>query len=198
MRLIAQFELTLAPGERFINKAIADQYPERSLDSIRALRHKAGYKLIVERERARLLQGSPLQHLRVGGLPPPTSNTRAEAETTPPMAPYNDIQAAQAEALLVEHGLEAPGLAHNLTECPLTYGDLRVLYDHFGVKLKTRKGKAPSKGGSRTRLPGESNKAFKQRLYREHQRLFALGPKVLLQELEAGAGGEPIREITHD
>ncbi|KAH9382307.1 hypothetical protein HPB48_008839 [Haemaphysalis longicornis] len=53
MCLVAQIELSLPPGERFINKAIANQYLERSHDSIKALRHRDDYKLLVEKERER-------------------------------------------------------------------------------------------------------------------------------------------------
>lgn len=38
------------------------------------------------------------------------------------------------------------------------------------------------------RAPGESSRSFKRRLYKEHQRLYSIGPKVLLEELFAGSG----------
>lgn len=34
-----------------------------------------------------------------------------------------------------------------------------------------------------------SSRAFKRRLFMEHQRLYSMGPKVLLEDLIAGSGG---------
>lgn len=81
-----------------------------------------------------------------------------------------------------------PGLAENLSQCPLDMEDLYKIYDVFGVKLK-KTAKARREWEPVCRQHGESARKFKRRLYAEHQRLYALGPKVLLEELIAGTRG---------
>lgn len=66
--------------------------------------------------------------------------------------------------------------------------DIMAIYDH--LKVKTR---GPGKGRKDCekvrRKPGEGSQAFKCRLFREHEWLYNLGSRVLLEELVAGTGG---------
>lgn len=66
--------------------------------------------------------------------------------------------------------------------------DVQAIYRHYGVKLRPRSGKKEGPKLQPQRR-GEKSRDYKWRLYKEHQRLFSLGAKVLLEELVAGSGG---------
>lgn len=185
MRLVAQLELTLLPGERFPNKAIAEQYPERSLDAIRSLRHNPFDRNILERERTLLAQGSPLQHLRVGGPCPQASCGALPPDPVQSAQPCEHLTLEDIKQTLDDYKVVIPGLS-----------DLHMLYEFFGVRLRKRDGKPPPPLKRIRRLPGKSGKAFKRRAYREHQRLFSLSPKVLLQELADEVDDAPVQDIS--
>ncbi|KAL1480223.1 hypothetical protein MTO96_051220 [Rhipicephalus appendiculatus] len=106
----------------------------------------------------------------------------SEADPTGAAAP------AYAYEVLASFGLDNMGLATNATQVPISSNDIGTIFAHFGVRGKKRKAKTQTAKPAIRRLPGKRSRVFKRRLYREHQRLYALGPGVLLEELAAATG----------
>lgn len=188
MKILAQAEAGLPPGERLVNAALAAVYTTRSLDAIKSLRRQTRYREILAEESAR-------QQIPASEWP---SRHEGEVESNSENADYSASNLPSAEDaydVLSSWGLDDRGLAINLTSSPLTMSDLRALYEFFGIK--TRRGKRPgARRGDKCKLqrrPDERSRSFKRRLYAEHQRLYGLGPKVLLEELISSAGfREPV------
>ncbi|KAL1466601.1 hypothetical protein MTO96_042619 [Rhipicephalus appendiculatus] len=90
--------------------------------------------------------------------------------------------------LLSSFGLHDSGLATNLTEVPLTMSDLSTLYNHFGIRPRKSKSKSQANKPFLQRQPGERARAFKRRRFKEHQRLYHLGPGILVEELVTRSG----------
>ncbi|KAL1455751.1 hypothetical protein MTO96_043647, partial [Rhipicephalus appendiculatus] len=90
--------------------------------------------------------------------------------------------------MLASFGLDNMGLATNATQVPISSNDIGTIFADFGVRGKKQKAKTQTAEPAIARLPGERSRVFKRRLYREHQRLYALGPGVLLEELVAATG----------
>ncbi|KAH7953867.1 hypothetical protein HPB49_013197 [Dermacentor silvarum] len=188
MRILAQAEAGLPPGERLVNAALAAVYTTRSLDAIKNLRRQTRYREILAEESAQ-------QQIPASEWPPRQEDgVDLNSENADSFA--SDLPSAEhAYDVLLSWGLDDRGLAINLTSSPLTMSDLRALYEFFGIKI--RRGKTPgARQGDKCKLqrrPDARSRSFKRRLYAEHQRLYGLGPKVLLEELISCAGSrEPV------
>ncbi|KAH9379079.1 hypothetical protein HPB48_011811 [Haemaphysalis longicornis] len=89
--------------------------------------------------------------------------------------------------ILAEESRRATDITEIRHLLPVTVQELGKIYSHFGVKLKCP-GKPRKEGDRVPRAPGESARSFKRRMYTEHQRLYSIWPRVLLEDLLAGSG----------
>lgn len=175
LRILANIELDF-PNTQFIIKQLHSRFTSRSLMSISQQRYKARYKNILAEEQAK--RSLPLNNgTNIGQM----VAVNEEILT---------ISANEIEADFIEAGLRDCALASNLANGPMRLEDLERMYLGFGVRLRKKgrktalseKSKDPSETGTR--------KSRRQR-YREHQRLYKLGPKILLQELYKGTDTGP-------
>ncbi|KAH9371639.1 hypothetical protein HPB48_022421 [Haemaphysalis longicornis] len=182
LRLLARAEVQLPPTIRNINQALVPLYSSRTFDAIKSCRRQERYRQILAEERQRDAIRDPSPPV----TPDPSEYSDSTSDSdgcTHPVPILGDI-----ERSLDKYNVVAPGLGRNLAEVPVSMSDITAIYDHFNVRLKT-----PSKGRKKVerlrRRQGESSRAFKRRLFKEHQRLYSMGPKVLLEDLIAGSGG---------
>ncbi|KAL1442665.1 hypothetical protein MTO96_046307 [Rhipicephalus appendiculatus] len=178
MRILAHAETQLPPGDRMVNAALAAVYQSRSLDAIKALRRQPRYRAILAE-----VSGQSKTPASLTGPAEPSDSDETDNSTD-----FDVFSTNYAYEMLASYGLDSMGLAANATQVPISSKDIGTILAHFGVRAKRRKAKTQAAKPAIRRLPGERSRVFKRRLYREHQRLYALGPGVLLEELVAATG----------
>lgn len=176
IRILANLELDF-PETQFINQKLQTLFTSRSVMSISQMRSTLKYKKVLQEERhKRNLADIPCR-TGVGALHELSSDINF------------GLDIRQVVEDLAESGIVDETLARNLVSAPLLSSDLKDMYKKFGVKIKSKpKGKRKEK--QNMVLERDDRKSRRRKRYREHQRLFGLGPKVLLQELEKKENNE--------
>ncbi|KAL1479468.1 hypothetical protein MTO96_051816 [Rhipicephalus appendiculatus] len=108
MRILAQAEAQLPPGERMVNAALAAVYRARSLDAIKALRRQPRY-------RATLAQVSAQTKTTPLTGPAELSDSDETDDTTE----IDVFSTPYAYEMLASFGLDNMGLATNATQVPI-------------------------------------------------------------------------------
>lgn len=172
IRILTNLELD-HPETQFINQKLHTLFTSRSLMSISQMRSTVRYKEMLKEERNKRNAAISTTYV-----------TRGSNTTSMPLNTDTDLTLSLQEVTsdLLEAGITNEALAKNLVSAPLLSSDLQNIYRAFGVKIKN---KSKSKKEKNKSIPDKDyRKSRRRRKFREHQRLFKLGPKVLLQELQ--------------
>lgn len=168
LRALALLEVKHA-GKEFINQAVAAEFTSRSLDAIRAARHQQRYKRVLAGIKASVDGGI------LAGEGNNLNIRETEVPSTQPLDP-DSVLTDFREAGLNER------MARAIVDGPLDWAMLLEIFGHYGVTWgKLPKGPRPKSFA--LQVPSGNKKTRKQALFREHQRLYSRGPKVLLDEL---------------
>ncbi|XP_064462019.1 uncharacterized protein LOC135372304 [Ornithodoros turicata] len=144
----------------------ANEDAGRSLMAIRMMRHQQKYKTF--------LQECLAARSRDYAQPDPGPPSPDLSRTTTPSDVREDLAAV---------GLVDDALSYNISQAPLGMDDLEILYKHFGVQRRQQR---KQHGKSKRPVHHANNlnrNARRRERFREHQRLYRLGQRVLAHEL---------------
>lgn len=173
LRILANHELDY-PDTQFINKKLQTLFTSRTVMSISQMRSTKRYKDILREERSKRTQAVP---------------TYPAPDIHPHPTPVEELclNLEEVKADLLEAGIDDDTLARNIVSGPILQTDIEEIYKKVGVKLKKRpRGKKKEKNHGGNHALNGNRQSRRRRKYREHQRLYRLGPKVLVQELLKG------------
>ncbi|XP_064462061.1 uncharacterized protein LOC135372364 [Ornithodoros turicata] len=176
---LAQLEVALGSNP-FMKQELTKVFPTRSLMAIRMMRHQERYKRALQR----------IKEAVSTQLVTNADNEVREEETI--VFSVDEIMEDMEEA-----GLHNRTLATNLANVPMSMGDWSETTRHFGVAVKDGTQRTRGRPKRNVTLPKTWN-ARRRAVFREHQRLYKLGSKVLALQLIMDQEGDGQRVTLKD
>ncbi|KAH9364377.1 hypothetical protein HPB48_000330 [Haemaphysalis longicornis] len=150
-----------------INETLQKQFSSRSVSAIAQVRRTERYQDVLTLCRSNVITPPSLPPFRLARVPPLHLDT-------------DDVHE------LIRDSRLGSSLASAVSQGPLSYSDICKVYKQFKVQLRSPKNKPRPPPVEVT-----GNKSQRRRaIYREHQRLHALGPRVLGDHLLLGGDSE--------
>ncbi|CAN8031312.1 unnamed protein product [Ixodes persulcatus] len=186
---LARAEITC--GEQpHINLALARTFTTRSWQGITGQRNTSRYKKILESLKAAAREDpvpahpGPLQPVQAGH-----ERVRPQPNSGPPAAITQGLlDPFKIREELRKGGIHNASLEEALSTRPAGMAEVNIIFNHFNVSS----GRKGATGGrkKKKRPPAKNRNQRRRERYAEHQRLYALGPKVLVDELRLD-GADP-------